>query len=97
MEPAPQVFARDDSLVLEAFSNAPVWFSVRMDTTRTERGQLSSNDHRVWKARDRFVITLGDAGAVTFFLNGREIGALGEEGAVVKNVTLSRQNTRGEQ
>lgn len=97
MEPAPQVFARDDSLVLEAFSNAPVWFSVRMDTTRTERGQLSSNDHRVWKARDRFVITLGDAGAVTFFLNGREIGALGEEGAVVKNVTLSRQNTRGDQ
>lgn len=97
MEPAPQVFARDDSLVLEAFSNAPVWFSVRMDTTRTERGQLSTNDHRVWKARDRFMITLGDAGAVTFFLNGREVGTLGEEGAVVKNVTLTRQNARGEQ
>lgn len=97
MEPAPQVFAKDDSLVLEAFSNSPVWFSVRMDTTRTERGQLSSNDHRVWKARDRFVITLGDAGAVTFFLNGREIGALGDEGAVIKNVTLSRQSLHGEQ
>ncbi|MBR9978808.1 MAG: DUF4115 domain-containing protein [Bacteroidetes bacterium] len=86
-----RVFAREDSLVLEAFTNTPVWFSVKMDTLRTERGSLSSNEHRVWKARDFFVITLGDAGAVTFFLNGKEIGTLGEEGAVVKNMTLSRK------
>lgn len=95
VEAKPKVFSREDSLVLEAFTSAPVWFSVKMDTLRTERGSLSSNEHRVWKARDFFVITLGDAGAVTFFLNGREIGALGEEGAVVKNVTLSRQSAGG--
>ena len=86
------VFASEDSLVLEAFSNAPVWFSLKMDTTRTERGSLLTNEHRTWKARNYFLVTLGDAGAVTFFLNGREIGTLGEEGAVVKNVMLSRQN-----
>jgi hypothetical protein len=86
------VFAAEDSLVLEAFSNAPVWFSLKMDTTRTERGSLLTNEHRIWKARSYFLITLGDAGAVTFFLNGKEIGTLGEEGAVVKNVMLSRQN-----
>ncbi|MDX9757964.1 MAG: DUF4115 domain-containing protein [Bacteroidota bacterium] len=95
VEAKPKVFSREDSLVLEAFTSAPVWFSVKMDTLRTERGSLSSNEHRVWKARDFFVITLGDAGAVTFFLNGREIGALGEEGAVVKNVTLTRQSAGG--
>ena len=95
VEAKPRVFAREDSLVLEAFTSAPVWFSVKMDTLRTERGSLSSNEHRVWKARDHFVITLGDAGAVTFFLNGKEIGTLGEEGAVVKNVTLSRQQLNG--
>lgn len=95
VEAKQRVFSRDDSLVLEAFTSAPVWFSVKMDTLRTERGSLSSNEHRVWKARDYFVITLGDAGAVTFFLNGREIGTLGEEGAVVKNLTLSRQHLNG--
>lgn len=94
-EAKQRVFSREDSLVLEAFTSAPVWFSVKMDTLRTERGSLSSNEHRIWKARDYFVITLGDAGAVTFFLNGREIGTLGEEGAVVKNLTLSRQNLNG--
>ncbi|MFZ1729279.1 MAG: helix-turn-helix domain-containing protein [Bacteroidota bacterium] len=95
VEAQKRVFAKEDSLVLEAFTSAPVWFSVKMDTLRTERGSLSSNEHRVWKARDYFMITLGDAGAVTFFLNGKEIGTLGEEGAVVKNFTLSRQQLNG--
>ncbi len=95
VEAKQRVFAKEDSLVLEAFTSAPVWFSVKMDTLRTERGSLSSNEHRVWKARDYFVITLGDAGAVTFFLNGKEIGTLGDEGAVVKNLTLSRQHLNG--
>jgi hypothetical protein len=96
VETKPTVYARDDSLVLEAFTSAPVWFSVKMDTLRTERGSLSSNEHRTWKAREYFVVTLGDAGAVTFFLNGREIGTLGEEGTVVKNVMLSRSRLRGD-
>ena len=96
VETKPKVYARDDSLVLEAFTNAPVWFSVKMDTLRTERGSLSSNEHRIWKAREYFVITLGDAGAVTFFLNGKEIGTLGDEGSVVKNVVLSRSRTKGD-
>jgi len=95
VEAKPRDFEKDDSLVLEAFTNAPVWFSIKMDTLRTERGSLSSNEHRVWRANDYFVITLGDAGAVTFFLNGKEIGTLGDEGAVVKNVTLSRQHLGG--
>jgi len=95
-ETKTNVYARDDSLVLEAFTNAPVWFSVKMDTLRTERGSLSSNEHRTWRARDYFVVTLGDTGAVTFFLNGKEIGTLGDEGAVIKNVVLSRARIRGD-
>jgi hypothetical protein len=91
----PKTFAREDSLVLEAFTSAPVWFSLRMDSARTERGSLGSNEHIVWRARSQFVVTLGDAGAVTFFLNGREIGTLGEEGSVVKNIVISRQQLGG--
>jgi hypothetical protein len=92
VDPKQKGRAKDDSLILEAYSSTPVWFSVRMDTSRTERGNMSTNDHRVWKARDRFMITLGDAGAMTFFLNGKQLSPLGEEGAVIKNVTISRQN-----
>ncbi len=94
MEPVKQVFAAEDSLVLEAFSNSSVWFAIRMDTTRSERGSLGANDHRIWKAKDRFVVTLGDAGAVTFMLNGTDLGALGDAGSVAKNVPISRANLR---
>lgn len=48
------------------------------------------------EGKDYFVVTLGDAGAVTFFLNGKEIGTLGEEGSVIKNVVLSRSQTRND-
>lgn len=90
LEPVVQKFSAEDSLVLEAFSTSSVWFTIRMDTTRSERGSLSTNDHRVWKAKDRFILTLGDAGAVSFVLNGKDIGTLGEEGLVIKNYVITR-------
>jgi hypothetical protein len=95
LEQAQRAAVREDSLILEAFSTASVWFSVKMDTVRSEKGTMSVNDHRVWKARDRFVVTLGDAGAITFYLNGRELGALGADGEVVKNLTITRQSGAG--
>jgi transcriptional regulator with XRE-family HTH domain len=92
MKPAAKSGIRDDSLVLETITSSPVWFQVKMDTARSERGSLSSNEHRVWKAKYKFTITLGDAGAATFFLNGKELGQLGDDGAVLKNYVLTRQN-----
>jgi hypothetical protein len=95
VDQAERAPAREDSLVLEAFSTASVWFSVKMDTVRSEKGTMTGNDHRVWKARDRFVVTLGDAGAITFYLNGRELGTLGADGEVVKNLSITRQTGAG--
>lgn len=92
LEPTQMKFAVEDSLLLEAFSTAPVWFQIRMDTTRSERGSMSSNEHRMWKAKDYFIVTLGDAGAVTFMLNGKNLGSFGEEGLVLKNQTITRQS-----
>ncbi len=94
MEPTSKVYSSEDSLVLEAFSTSPVWFYIRMDTTRSERGTMSSNNHFIWKAKDQFTVTLGDAGSVTFYLNGQPLGTLGDENAVVKNVPISRRLLR---
>jgi len=86
------VYAREDSLVLEAFSSTPVYFSIRMDTTKTEKGFLSSNEHKVWKAKDHFIISLGDAGAMTFFLNGKQLKPLGGDGLAINNHVISRRS-----
>jgi hypothetical protein len=43
----------------------------------------------MFSARDKFSITMGNAGGATFKLNGKELGALGKRGAVVRNVLIN--------
>jgi hypothetical protein len=44
-----------------------------------------------WKARDKFAVTLGNAGAMEFTLNKKKVGTLGKRGSVVRNVELNRK------
>ncbi|NOY05597.1 MAG: DUF4115 domain-containing protein, partial [Chlorobi bacterium] len=76
---------------LEAFTSAPVYYNILMDSVRSERGNLGSNDHKAWKAMDQFLVTVGDAGAITFVLNGVELGNLGESGMLIKNYRITRE------
>lgn len=45
-------------------------------------------------AKERFVITMGNAGGATFQLNGKDIGALGKRGAVVRNAVISETSLK---
>jgi hypothetical protein len=44
-----------------------------------------------WRGRERFAITLGNAGAAEFTLNQKQLGALGKKGTVIRGVELNRQ------
>ena len=48
----------------------------------------------MWAAKERFVVTMGNAGGATFQLNGKDIGALGKRGAVVRNAVISEANLK---
>ncbi len=91
LQPEKKVFTQADSMVLEAFTSAPVYYNILMDSVRSERGNLGSNDHKAWKAMDQFLVTVGDAGAITFVLNGVELGNLGESGMLIKNYRITRE------
>ncbi len=91
LQPQKKVFSQEDSMVLEAFTSAPVYYNVLMDSVRSERGNLGSNDHKAWKAMGQFLVTVGDAGAITFVLNGVELGTLGESGMLIKNYRITRE------
>jgi hypothetical protein len=45
-----------------------------------------------WKARNRFLLTIGNAGGVEVTLNKRPFGPLGQRGAVVRNREFNRQS-----
>lgn len=79
-----------DSLTLRASVIDTVWMTVTVDSTAPREYLFRPGARALWKARHRFTLTLGNAGAMQFTLNDRSIGVLGKRGAVVRNVSLSR-------
>jgi cytoskeleton protein RodZ len=82
--------AATDSLLLSAASSDSVWMELSIDGTPPNEYLFPPNLRRQWKAKEKFTITLGNAGGVHFRLNNTDIGTLGKPGSVVRNVELNR-------
>ena len=80
---------RSDSLRLEMTTRDSVWFNILIDGKIGETYLFGANRKHAWMAKDRFIITMGNAGGATFVLNGKDIGSLGKRGAVVRNTVIS--------
>lgn len=78
-----------DSLVLQMTTTDSLWLSITIDNTRNEEYLFAPNRNRTWKAGEQFVLTMGNAGGATFRLNGKDLGALGRPGAVLRNRVIS--------
>ena len=78
-----------DSLVLEMTTTDSLWISITIDNTRNEEYLFAPNRARTWRAAERFVLTMGNAGGASFRLNGKELGILGRTGAVVRNRVIT--------
>lgn len=82
-----------DSLTLQGRATAEVWYSIRMDN-RQETGTLDSGEVKVWKAEKEFRVSLGNAGGLEFYLNGRSLGALGPKQTSLRNKVIDAQGIR---
>ncbi len=80
-----------DSLVLRATMTDSVWVQMIVDAQEPREYLFRPGARATWKARERFTVTLGNAGAVQFVLNQKSLGMLGRRGQVVRNVELSHQ------
>lgn len=85
-----QVNAGRDSLLLHAAATDTVWIQIAVDANPPVDYLFIPGTRRQWKARDRFSVTLGNAGGVQFHLNARDLGALGKRGAVLRGVEITR-------
>jgi len=80
---------RVDSLRLEMATSDSVWMSILIDGKKTEEYLFPPHRKRTWMAKERFSVTMGNAGGATFVLNGKEIGSLGRRGSVVRNTLIT--------
>jgi len=73
---------------LVARTNETTWIRVRTDDGRTSEENVPAGEVREWVSNRPFVLTIGNAGGVTFELNGRPLPNLGAKGAVIPKLVL---------
>jgi cytoskeletal protein RodZ len=83
-----------DSLRLEMTTQDSVWINILIDGKTGGTYLFGPKRKRAWAAKERFVVTMGNAGNATFQLNGKDIGSLGRRGAVVRNAVISEANLK---
>ncbi|MBI2524943.1 MAG: DUF4115 domain-containing protein [Candidatus Rokubacteria bacterium] len=66
----------------------PTWIKVQMDGGGSVQELLPSGATREWSARERFVLTVGNAGGLELELNGQALPPLGARGAVIRELVL---------
>ena len=76
--------------MMEIAPKAPCWVSVTVDGEPTFSSLMKAGEKRQVTARDEVLVTVGDAGAFAYTLNGSTGKPLGAPGEVVsKRITLS--------
>lgn len=83
-----------DSLRLNSHTSDTVWLSIIIDGKRTEEYLFPPGSDYGWIAKEKFSVTLGNAGGISFILNGVPLEPLGRSRAVVRNVIITRENVR---
>jgi cytoskeleton protein RodZ len=70
-------------LVVEIQADAPCWISIRVDGGGAGSRLLDAGDRAMIEAEREIILEVGDAGAVSLWINGRQAPRLGGPGAVV--------------
>lgn len=90
--PAPasqEASAVPSVLLIEAVE--PSWIHATIDGTEIKEALLQPGEGIRWEAKEKFALTVGNAGGVRLFLDGKELGSLGPSGKVVKREIVARR------
>jgi cytoskeleton protein RodZ len=82
--------AKIDTLVFEGTVRETVWVRVIMDGKDSSEAIFPPSAVRKWYAAESLLVSVGNAQAITFKLNGREVGTLSETRRPLRNVKISR-------
>ena len=73
---------------LVARTNDTTWIRVRTEDGRISEENVPPGEVREWISNRPFTLTIGNAGGVSFELNGRTLPPLGPKGAVIQRIVL---------
>jgi cytoskeleton protein RodZ len=79
---------------LVARVSEPTWIRVRTEDGRTSEETVPAGAVREWVSNRPFIITIGNAGGVSFELNGRSLPSFGPSGTVISGLMLPPEGAR---
>ncbi len=82
--------AADGQLVLDLEATELSWVVVQIDNGSPQEALLRPGEKGQWKGQDQFVLTLGNAGGIKAFLNGKPQKPFGPSGKVARDVVVKR-------
>jgi len=87
--PKKHILGEKDStsivLILEIAPN-PAWISIDIDDKNIYKGIILAKSSQEFIAKKEIVLTSGNAGSTHVYLNGNDLGFLGEEGELIKDI-----------
>ncbi|MET0555944.1 MAG: helix-turn-helix domain-containing protein [Vicinamibacteria bacterium] len=79
-------------LVLDLQARQSCWVAVEADGVKIIDRVLAQGESQTLLARDKMVLSVGNAGGLSFKLNGRPGVPLGRDGEVRRNIEITRQS-----
>ncbi|MEO8065874.1 MAG: RodZ domain-containing protein [Candidatus Doudnabacteria bacterium] len=67
------------------------WVYLEADGVVVQRGTMLAGSVKTISAKDEIILTSADAGSTQVIYNGKDLGKLGREGEVIRNVQFSSQ------
>ncbi len=87
-EPLPPSI--EEIYVLRAEATELAWIGLLIDGKERRQALLKPGEVGEWRAKEGFLITLGNAGGIKLYLNGVLLPKFGVSGQVVRNLALPR-------
>lgn len=81
-----------DSIILEAQSNDTAWMTINMDGQRSQQITVFPSQQLRWAAKDYFILSMGNAGAISLKRNGQQLQKIGEKGTIVRQVKITAKD-----
>ena len=85
-----------DSLTLRAVVMDSAWVQITIDDLKPLQYLFKPNRKIEWRARDRFRLSTGNAGAIDLTLNDKHLGVPGKRRAIIRNVEFNRRTLQAQ-
>ncbi len=79
-----QVSQISQNLNLELKALETTWLQIIVDDSIAKELTFDSGTAHSWQAKEKFKLRVGNAAGIRLFLNGRDLGKLGDSGEVIK-------------